>query len=131
MAYESFQKQHLPGATVIFVFGALGLLLSFSVGFIFGTIAFLLADRPRRLYCLYPDQYIDYGSVANGRLMGLMGLILNFVFFATLAGLLYGGWLTPEAVQEWALPAQPDTTQTVVDTVYNDTLVPPDSLPKF
>jgi hypothetical protein len=102
MVYESFKKKHLPYATAIFTLGLLGVLLSFSIGFLLGAAAFLLADRPRRLYRLYPDIYIDYGSVSAGRLMGLIALILNFLIFAVLLGIIYGGVVEPAEIQEWA-----------------------------
>ena len=84
------EKQQLPNSTLILVFGIISIVTCCCygiIGLIFGIIALVLASKATKLYAANPDLYSDYNSVKIGKILAIIGLVLNAIY------LLYIVWL--------------------------------------
>jgi hypothetical protein len=100
------EKQKLPNATAVLVLGILSILgcCFYAVGIIFSIIALVMAKKDMAMYALNPESYDNYGNLKTGRILAIIGLILNvlsiIIIVATIA---YFGWATlqdPVLMQE-------------------------------
>jgi len=100
------EKQKLPNATAVLVLGILSILgcCFYAVGIIFSIIALVMAKKDMAMYALNPEGYDNYGNLKTGRILAIIGLILNvlsiIIIVATIA---YFGWATlqdPVLMQE-------------------------------
>lgn len=76
------EKQTLPNATLILVFGILSLVGCCCTGFlgiIFGIIAIVMANKATVVYNENPELYDGYNNVKTGKILGIIGLILSII----------------------------------------------------
>lgn len=84
------EKQQLPNSTLILVFGIISIVTCCCygiIGLIFGIIALVLASKATKLYAANPDLYSDYNNVKIGKILAIIGLVLNAIY------LIYIVWL--------------------------------------
>lgn len=84
------EKQQLPNSTLILVFGIISIVTCCCygiIGLIFGIIALVLASKATKLYSANPDLYSDYNNVKIGKILAIIGLVLNAIY------LLYIVWI--------------------------------------
>ncbi|GFZ75867.1 hypothetical protein GCM10011531_00420 [Aquaticitalea lipolytica] len=84
------EKQQLPNSTLILVFGIISIVTCCCygiIGLIFGIIALVLASKATKLYAANPDLYSDYNNVKIGKILAIIGLVLNAIY------LLYIVWI--------------------------------------
>jgi len=105
-------KQPLPHATLILVFGILSILTCCCYGvfgLVFGIVALFLANKSRKLYYENPEGYTEYNNVNVGRILAIIGIVLCFLYiiylvflFATigLSGLeeMQNEWLIDQSI---------------------------------
>lgn len=75
-------KQKLPNSTLILVFGILSLVLCccYGIGIIFSIIVLVLTPKAIALYNEQPEIYTGYSNVAIGRILAIIGLVLNVAY---------------------------------------------------
>ena len=79
------EQQKLPNATLILVFGIISIVTCCCygvVGLILGIIAIVLAAKATKVYNESPELYTGYGNVKAGRILAIIGVILNLLFAA-------------------------------------------------
>ena len=96
-------KQELPNASLILVFGILsivGCCCYGVVGVIFGIITLVMANKAIEIYNADPEMYIGYQNVKIGRILAIIGLVLSGLFLLTLIAMLlfFGGM---EGIEEF------------------------------
>lgn len=89
-------KQELPNATLILVFGILtlvGCCCYGIVGVIFGIITLVMAKKAIEIYNADPEIYLGYQNVKIGRTLAIIGLVLSTIFLLSIIGMLlfFGG----------------------------------------
>ncbi len=89
-------KQELPNATLILVFGILtlvGCCCYGIVGVIFGIITLVMSKKAIEIYNANPEIYLGYQNVKTGRILAIIGLILSGIFLLSIIGMLlfFGG----------------------------------------
>lgn len=102
------EKQTLPNATLILVFGILSILGAFCcaglLGVIFGIITLVMAKNTTRIYQEDPELYTGEQNVRTGRILAIIGLILSgLILLASLAFLGMYGFEGLEEVQREAM----------------------------
>lgn len=77
-------QQRLPNSTLILIFGILSIVICccYGVGIIFSIIALVMAPKAIALYKEQPEAYTGYQNVTMGRILAIIGLILNLIFIA-------------------------------------------------
>ena len=74
------------------------------LGLIFAIVALVLAAKASKVYNENPDLYTGYNNVKTGRILAIIGIILNILFIAYIAWIyITFGWEAmqdPEALQE-------------------------------
>ena len=76
-------KQKLPNSTLILVFGIISIVTCCCygvVGLILGIIALVLAKKATTLYLENPEQYSGYQNVKTGKILAIIGVILNVIY---------------------------------------------------
>lgn len=76
------EQQKLPNATLILVFGIASIVLACCSGFIgivLGIIALVLAKKAKDTYLQNPEIYSDYSNVKTGRVLAIIGVVLNAI----------------------------------------------------
>ncbi len=89
------EKQKLPNATAVLILGILSILgcCFYAVGIIFSIIALVMAKKDMALYALNPEQYDNYGNLKTGRILAIIGLIINIIaIITTIAMIAFFGW---------------------------------------
>ncbi|OMP30833.1 MULTISPECIES: CCC motif membrane protein [Mangrovimonas] len=101
------EKQTLPNSTLILVMGILSIVgcCFYGIpGLICGIIAIVLGSKATKLYQSAPEEYLGYGNVKAGRIMGIIGVILSIISIAYIAWIIsFIGWealSNPELLQE-------------------------------
>ena len=77
------EKQPLPNATLILIFGIISVVTCCCYGIIglpLGIIALVLANKATKLYAANPDLYTGYQNVKTGRILAIIGIVLNAIF---------------------------------------------------
>lgn len=77
------EQQKLPNATLILVFGIVSIVTCCCygiIGLIFGIIAIVMAKKATALYLENPEQYTGYSNVKTGKILALVGIILNVIY---------------------------------------------------
>lgn len=101
------EKQKLPNATTALVLGILSLVTCICYGVIglpLGIIAFILGNKATKEYNENPENYESVGNASAGKIMGIIGIILNTAFILTIVWALYKiGW---DAIQDPTLMKQ-------------------------
>ncbi len=96
------EKQKLPNSTLILVFGIISIITCCCygvIGLIFGVIALILANKAIKLYKEAPESYDGYSNVSTGRVLAIIGIILNVIYLGTTIYF----WVTlgSEGILEW------------------------------
>lgn len=101
------EQQKLPNSTLILVFGIVSIVTCCCygvLGLIFAIVALVLAAKASKVYNENPDLYTGYNNVKTGRILAIIGIILNILFIAYIAWIyITFGWeamQNPEALQE-------------------------------
>ncbi|MEO8932793.1 MAG: CCC motif membrane protein [Xanthomarina sp.] len=84
------EKQQLPNATLILVFGILSIVTCCCYGIIglpLGIVALVLANKATALYATNPELYTGFQNVKTGKILAIIGVILNGIY------LIYAVWL--------------------------------------
>jgi len=84
------EKQQLPNATLILVFGILSIVTCCCYGIIglpLGIIALVLANKATKLYTESPENYTGFQNVKTGKILAIIGIVLNGIY------LIYAIWL--------------------------------------
>ena len=77
------EKQKLPNATLILICGITSVLTCCCCGIIgipIGIIALVLANQSTKLYLQAPEQFEGIGNVKLGRVLAIIGIILNVLY---------------------------------------------------
>ena len=81
------EQQRLPNSTLILVLGILSILTCCCygvLGLILGIIAMVMANKATAMYMENPEQYTGYQNVKTGKILAIIGIIIN---------LMYLGWV--------------------------------------
>lgn len=84
------EKQQLPNATLILVFGILSIVTCCCYGIIglpLGIIALVLANKATAAYAADPELYTGFQNVKTGKILAIIGIALNGIY------LIYAIWL--------------------------------------
>ena len=76
------EQQKLPNVTIIIVLGIASILLCWCygvLGLILSAIALILAAGSKKIYLQNPEDYSDYGTLKIGKIIAIIGLILNIL----------------------------------------------------
>lgn len=100
------EKQNLPNATLILVFGILSILTCCCygvLGLIFGIIAVVMAKRAKEVYLAEPELYKGYNNVKTGRILAIIGIVLSalYLIMTIIAIWMYGLEGIQEMSREW------------------------------
>ncbi|PKA84318.1 hypothetical protein ATE92_2500 [Ulvibacter sp. MAR_2010_11] len=77
------EKQKLPNSTLILVFGIISIVTCCCygvLGLIFGIIAMVMAKKATALYMANPELYSGYQNVKTGKILAIIGIILNVLY---------------------------------------------------
>lgn len=77
------EQQKLPNSTVILVFGIVSIVTCCCwgvIGLIFGIIAMVMAKKATALYLENPEQYTGYQNVKTGKILAIIGIVLNVLY---------------------------------------------------
>lgn len=104
-------RQELPNATLILVFGILsivGCCCYGVVGVIFGIITLVMANKAIEIYNANPEMYFGYQNVKIGRTLAIIGLVLSALFLLACISMLifFGGMEGLEEFQREMLEKQ-------------------------
>ncbi|WP_108807597.1 CCC motif membrane protein [Aquimarina spinulae] len=82
-------KQQLPNATLVLIFGIVSIVTCFCYGFlglVFGIIALVLAKKAKELYLANPELYTGYENLKAGRICAIIGTILSSLYLLFFIG---------------------------------------------
>jgi len=71
------EKQKLPNATLILVFGILSIITCCCYGIIglaLGVVAIILANKATKIYMENPEEYTGYSNVKTGKILAIIRL---------------------------------------------------------
>ncbi|HSI69290.1 MAG TPA: CCC motif membrane protein [Gillisia sp.] len=95
MEIHNAERQQLPNATLILVFGILSIVGCCCwgiVGLIFGIVALILSTKATEIYNANPEMYTGFQNVKTGRILAIIGIILSsLVLIANIAMLVIYG----------------------------------------
>lgn len=77
------EKQKLPNATLILVFGIVSIVTCCCygiIGLIFGIITLVLANSATKKYKKEPELYSGYSNVRTGKILAIIGVVLNLIY---------------------------------------------------
>jgi hypothetical protein len=90
------EKQSLPNATVSLVFGIFSIVTCICYGIIglpLGIAAFVLGNKAIKINRENPEEYKGSGHASAGKVLGIVGIILNLLFLLVIVWLVYKiGW---------------------------------------
>lgn len=84
------EKQQLPNATLILVFGILSIVTCCCYGVVglpLGIIALVMSNKATAVYAENPELYTGFQNVKTGKILAIIGIILNAIY------LIYAIWL--------------------------------------
>ncbi|HLV13692.1 MAG TPA: CCC motif membrane protein [Xanthomarina sp.] len=79
------EKQPLQNSTLILVLGILSIITCCCYGILglpLGVVALVLANKATKIYAQDPELYTGYNNVKTGKILAIVGVILNIVFLA-------------------------------------------------
>lgn len=77
------EQQKLPNSTLVLVLGILSILTCCCygvLGLILGIIALVMANKATAMYVENPEQYSGYQNVKTGKILAIIGIILNVLY---------------------------------------------------
>lgn len=89
------EKQKLPNAIAVLILGILSIpgCCFYGIGLVFGIIALVLAKKDTALYNSNPDGYDNYGNVKTGKILAIIGIVLNVIgILCIVAAVAMFGW---------------------------------------
>lgn len=89
------EKQKLPNAIAVLILGILSIpgCCFYGIGLVFGIIALVLAKKDTDLYNTNPDAYDNYGNVKTGKILAIIGIVLNVIgILCIVAAVAMFGW---------------------------------------
>ena len=97
------EKQQLPNATLVLVFGILSIVgcCFWGLAIVFAIIALVLASKATTLYLENPENYSGYQNLKVGKILSYIGIALNVIML----GFIILGFIFPEMMQDmqqWA-----------------------------
>lgn len=105
--FNELTNQKLPNATAVLILGILSILTCCCygiLGLILGIIALVLAKKDMALYNISPQSYINYSNLNIGRILSIIGIVLNILYLLMTIWMIatFGleGMQDPQAVQE-------------------------------
>ncbi|MFD2561141.1 CCC motif membrane protein [Aquimarina rubra] len=84
-------KQQLPNATIILIFGIVSIVTCFCygiLGLIFGIVALVLSKKAIELYNTNPELYTGYENVKAGKICAIIGIVLSSLYLLFIIGYL-------------------------------------------
>lgn len=100
------EKQQLPNATLILIFGILSIVTCCCygvIGLILGIIALIMANKATAIYAANPELYDGFQNVKIGKTLAIIGIVLNAIYLIYVVWLFttigYGG--IQEMQEEW------------------------------
>lgn len=103
MEIQNTERQQLPNATLILVFGILSIVGCCCwgiVGLIFGIVALILSKKATEIYNSNPELYIGYQNVKTGKILAIIGIILSsLVIIANIVMIILYGFEGIEEMQ--------------------------------
>lgn len=99
-------NKKLPNATTIYLLSLLSYFIFCfgGIGLLPAIIAFVLAKRSEKMAVPNPAQYSNFGKIKRGRIMSIIGIILNLIIVGiTIWTLVTIGWdaWSDEFVRKW------------------------------
>ena len=96
----------LPNATAIYFLSLLSyFIICFGgIGLLPAVIAFVLAKKSEKMGMPKPEEYSNFGKIKKGKIMSIIGIILNLVIVGiTIWTLVTIGWdaWSEEFVRKW------------------------------
>ncbi len=76
-------SQKLPNSTAVLILGIVSIISCCCygvVGLISGIVGLFLAKKDKALYAQNPSQYTDYSTLNTGRILCIVGIVLNVLF---------------------------------------------------
>ncbi|RKR07075.1 hypothetical protein CLV91_3059 [Maribacter vaceletii] len=76
-------EQKLPNTGAIIGLSIASILLCWCygvLGLILSVVALILASKATKVYNAEPESYSDFGSVKTGKILAIIGIILNLLF---------------------------------------------------
>ncbi len=76
-------KQQLPNATLVLVFGIISIVTCFCygiLGLIFGIVALIVSKQSIKLYNENPELYYGYDNLKAGRICAIIGIALSSLY---------------------------------------------------
>lgn len=90
------QLKTVPNAVASLVLGICSIVFScFFIGLICGIIGLVLANKGIKCYNLSPEQYMGNGMLNAGRILSIIGIVLNgvYILYVIFIGVIVGGGL--------------------------------------
>lgn len=98
----SMESKKLPNSAFIYVLSVLSCLGGF--GIIPAVISYYLASKSEGIYKMNPDGYDNYGIIKRGKIIAIIGIILNIIVIGitiwTLSTIGWDAW-SEEFVRKW------------------------------
>ena len=84
------EKQKLPNAIPVLILGILSIpaCCFYGVGLLLGIIALVIAKKDLTAYKLDPEAYEGYGNLKTGRILAIIGIVLNVLAIALIVGVI-------------------------------------------
>lgn len=90
------EKQNLPNATTSLVLGIFSIVTCICYGIIglpLGIVAFVLGNKALKVFKENPEDYKSDGNANAGKVLGIIGIILNLAFLLLIVWAIYKiGW---------------------------------------
>ncbi len=101
------EKQTLPNSTGILVLGILSIVTCCCygvIGLVLGIVALVMVKKAAKLYKETPENYTGYSNVKAGKVLAIIGLVLNALmlvyFICILIFIGIEGFQDPAAFEE-------------------------------
>ncbi|KAA1245508.1 CCC motif membrane protein [Aquimarina sp. RZ0] len=94
-------KQQLPNATLVLIFGIASIVTCFCygiLGLIFGIVALVVSKQSIKLYTANPEFYFGYENLKAGRICAIIGIVLSSLYLLLILGyIIFMGAMFPWA----------------------------------
>jgi hypothetical protein len=84
------EQQQLPNSTLILVFGIISIITCCCYGIIglpLGIVALVMANKATTIYAENPELYTGFQNVKTGKILAIIGIILNAIFLISVIGI--------------------------------------------
>ncbi len=77
-------KRALPNATAVLVLGILSIITCcfYGLGLVLAVVALVLARKDEKIYRENPELYTNHSNINIGRVLSVIGIVVNAVFLA-------------------------------------------------